>query len=196
MYNPSAVDPARLAHLVSDATRLPLLAVPLFLLVGAAVAGWAGVLWALLCLFLTSGLSLLYLAHLTRVGKVRDPGKILKSERIKPLWTVAMLHVGAWGAVALLGAPVPLQAILLSYALSTLAFALLTPFVKISLHTAGVSGALICLLFVFGAQGAIFAPVVPLVWWARQVLGRHTYPELALGALVGGALTWVAFLVM
>lgn len=189
------MDLARIAHLVSDVTRLPLLAVPLFLLVGAAVAGWAGVLWALLCLFLTSGLSLLYLAHLTRVGKVRDPGKILRGERIKPLWTVAMLHIGAWGAVTLLGAPTALRAVLLSYALSTLAFAVLTPYLKISLHTAGVSGALICLLFIFGAPGAIFTPVVPLVWWARQVLGRHTYPELALGALVGGALTWAAFLV-
>jgi hypothetical protein len=82
---------------------------------------------------------------------------------------------------------------LLSYALSTLAFALLTPFIKISLHTAGVSGALVCLLFVFGAGGALFAPVLPLVWWSRTALGRHTHLELALGVLVGSGLTWLAF---
>jgi hypothetical protein len=187
------VDLARAAHLVSGATRLPLLAVPLFLLVGVAVAGWTGVAWALLCLFLTSGLSLLYLFYLTRTGKVRDPGRILKGERVGPLWTVAVLHAGAWCIVTLLGAPAPLRAVLLSYALSTLAFALLTPFVKISLHTAGVSGALICLLFVFGWGAIFFAPVLPLVWWARHFLGRHTHPELALGALVGSGLTWVAF---
>jgi hypothetical protein len=192
LYNPSAVDLVRTARLVSGATRLPLLAVPLFLLVGAAV-GSSGVLWALLCLFLTSGLSLLYLFHLTRVGKVRDKDRILKGERIRPLWTVAALHAGAWGVVSVLGAPAPLRAVLLSYALSTLAFALLTPFIKISLHTAGVSGAFVCLLLVFDVTGALFAPVLPLVWWARGFLGRHTYPELALGALVGGGLTWVAF---
>jgi hypothetical protein len=187
------VDPARTARLVSDATRLPLLAVPLFLLVGAATAGWEGVLWALLCLFLTSGLSLAYLAYLTRSGKVRDPGKILQEERVRPLWVVAGLHVGAWALVTLLGAPAPLRAVLLSYALATAAFALLTPLLKLSLHTAGVAGASVCLTFVFGAWGALFAPVLPLVWWARTVLSRHSTLELALGTLLGGGLTWIAF---
>jgi hypothetical protein len=168
--------------------------VPLFLLVGAAAAGWMGIPWALLCLFLTSGLSLLYLFHLTRAGKVGDPRRILKGERLRPLWAVAVLHAGAWGVATLLGAPPPLQAVLLSYALSTLAFALLTPFAKISLHTAGVSGTLVCLLFVFGARGMLFAPVLPPVWWARRFLGRHTHPELALGALVGGGGTWISFM--
>ena len=187
------MDPARTARLVSDATRLPLLAVPLFLLVGAATAGWEGVLWALLCLFLTSGLSLAYLAYLTRSGKVRDPGKIPQEERVRPLWVVAGLHGGAWALVTLLGAPAPLRAVLLSYALATAAFALLTPLLKLSLHTAGVAGASVCLIFVFGVWGALFAPVLPLVWWARTVLGRHSTLELALGTLLGGGLTWIAF---
>ncbi len=187
------MDLARTARLVSGATRLPLLAVPLFLVVGVVSAGWTGILWALLCLFLTSGLSMLYLLRLARSGKVRDPRGIPKGERVGPLWVVAVLHIGAWGVVTLLGAPAPLRAVLLSYALSTLAFALLTPFIKVSLHTAGVSGALVCLLFVFGARGVIFAPVLPLVWWARRFLGRHTHLELALGAAIGGGLTWVAF---
>ncbi len=187
------MEPARLARLVSGATRLPLLAVPLFLLVGATVAGFFGVLWSLLCLVLTSGLSLLYLFYLTRAGKVGDPAEILKSERVRPLWTVAALHAGAWGAVTLLGAPALLRAVLFSYALSTIAFALLTPFAKISLHAAGVSGTLVCLLFVFGIWGMLFAPVLPLVWWARRALGRHTHLELALGTLVGGGGTWISF---
>jgi hypothetical protein len=98
--------------------------------------------------------------------------------------------------VTLLGAPVPLRAVLLSYALSTLAFAALAPFAKISLHAAGVSGALVCLLYVFGPWGMLFAPVLPAVWWARRMLGRHTHAELALGVLVGGGLTWISFLLV
>ena len=52
------MSPARtkLAALISAATRLPLLAVPLFLAVGAQAAGTRGLVWGLLCLFLTSGL--------------------------------------------------------------------------------------------------------------------------------------------
>ena len=190
------MDLARVARLVSGATRLPLMAVPLFFLVGAASAGWTGLLWALLCVLLTSGLSLVYLAYLTRVGRVRDPRKIPQEERVKPLRVVAGLHAGAFLIVALLGAPVPLRAVLLSYALATAAFALLAPFVNLSLHAAGVAGTVVCLLLVFGLPGALFAPVLPLVWWARVRLGRHTHPELALGALAGGGLTWVAFAVV
>jgi hypothetical protein len=189
------VDLARVARLVSGATRLPLMAMPLFFLVGAASAGWTGLLWALICVLLTSGLSLAYLAHLTQAGRVRDPRKIPQEERVKPLRVVAGLHAGAFLLVALLGAPVPLRAVLLSYTLATAAFAALAPFVNLSLHTAGVAGTLVCLLLVFGLPGALFTLVLPLVWWARVKLGRHTHLELALGALVGGVLTWVAFTV-
>ena len=189
------MDLARAARLVSGATRLPLMAMPLFFLVGAASAGWTGLLWALICVLLTSGLSLAYLAHLTQAGRVRDPRKIPQEERVKPLRVLAGLHAGAFLLVALLGAPVPLRAVLLSYTLATAAFAALAPFVNLSLHTAGVAGTLVCLLLVFGLPGALFTLVLPLVWWARVKLGRHTHPELALGALVGGVLTWVAFTV-
>ena len=185
--------PTKLASLISAATRLPLLAVPLFLAVGAEATGTRGLLWGLLCLFLTSGLSLLYLLYLARSGKVRDPRSISQAERVRPLRIVAALHVGAFVVATLLGAPAELRAALLSYALATLLFALLTPLTNLSLHAAGVSGAAVCLIFVFGAWGLPALLLVPLVWWARTLLGRHTPRELALGVLVGGGATWVAF---
>ncbi len=189
------MSPARtkLAALISAATRLPLLAVPLFLAVGAQAAGARGLLWGLFCLSLTSGLSLLYLLYLARSGKVRDPRSISQAERVRPLRIVAALHVGAFLVVTLLGAPAELRAALLSYALATVLFALLTPLTNLSLHAAGVSGAAVCLIFVFGAWGLLAVLLVPLVWWARTLLGRHTPQELALGVLVGGGATWVAF---
>ena len=181
------------AALISAATRLPLLAVPLFLAVGAQAAGAPGLLWGVLCAFLTSGLSLGYLAYLARSGKVRDPRSIPQSERMRPLQVVAALHAGAFVAVTLLSAPAPLRAALLSYALATLLFALLTPLTNLSLHAAGVSGAAVCLIYVFGAWGLPALLLVPLVWWARTILGRHTSVELALGVLVGGGATALAF---
>jgi hypothetical protein len=188
------VSPARkLAELISAVTRLPLLAAPLFLAVGAEATGTRGLLWGLFCLFLTSGLSLVYLLYLARSGKVRDPRSISRVERVRPLRVVAALHVGAFLVVTILGAPAELQAALLSYAFATLAFALLTPFINLSLHAAGISGAAVCLTFVFGAWGLPAVLLVPLVWWARTLLGRHTPQELALGVLVGGGATWVAF---
>src|SRR5918997_1929308 len=156
LYNPRAVSLARKpAELISAATRLPLLAVPLFLAVGVQVAGTRGLLWGLLCLFLTSGLSLVYLFYLTRSGKVRDPRSIARTERVRPLRVVAVLHAAAYLIVTLLRAPAELRAALLSYALATVLFALLTPLTDNSLHTAGVTGAAVCLVYVFGAWGAV-----------------------------------------
>lgn len=186
----------KLALAISAATRLPLLAVPLFPLVGAAAAGGRGLLWGLLCLSLTSGLSLLYLVYLTRSGKVRDPRSIPQAERVRPLRVVALLHAGAFLLATLLDAPAELRAVLLSYAVATALFALLTPLTNLSLHAAGVSGAAVCLLYVFGIWGLPAVLLVPLVWWARSVLGRHTPLELALGALVGGVGTWISFAII
>ena len=74
-----------------------------------------------------------------------------------------------------------------------MAFALLTPRLTLSLHAAGAAGTLVCLTAVFGPWGFLCAPLLPLVWWARTVLARHTRLELALGSLVGGLGTWASF---
>ena len=185
--------PERTAHLVSAATRLPLLAVPLFLAVGLKVAGPAGLLWAVLCASLTSGLSLLYLLYLARSGKVRDPRSIPRAERVGPLRVVAALHAGAFALVYGLGGPAELSAALLSYAVATVLFAALTPLINLSLHAAGVAGTAVCLMFVFGPWGVPALSLLPAVFWARLRLGRHTVPELVLAAAVGGGGTWLAF---
>jgi hypothetical protein len=187
------VNRLRLAEIISGASRLPLLAVPLFLAVGVKAAGTAGLSWALLCIFLTSGLSLLYLVYLTRSGKVSDPRAIPRAERVGPLRVVAALHVAAFAMVSLLGGPAELRAALLSYTLATLGFAALTPVSNLSLHAAGVSGTAVCLAYVFGAWGLLGFLLLPPVLWARLALGRHTPLELALGILVGGGGTWISF---
>ena len=193
LCNPRAVTHLRIAELVSAATRLPLLAVPLFLVVGIEAAGMQGLLWALLCIFLTSGLSLLYLLYLTRSGKVGDPRAIPRIERVGPLRVVAALHAAAFVILSLLGGPPDLRAALLSYTLATLGFVLITPVSNLSLHTAGVSGAAVCLAYVFGWWGSPAFALLPPVVWARFTLGRHTPAELVLGALVGGGGTWISF---
>ena len=193
MYNPRTLNHLRLAELVSAATRLPLIAVPLFLAVGVQAAGMRGLLWAILCIILTSGFSLLYLLYLTQAGKISDPRTIPRIERVGPLRVVAALHAGAFVVVSLLGGPAELRAALLSYALATLGFVLIISVRNLSLHAAGVSGAVVCLVYVFGVWGLLAFLLLPAVFWARLALGRHTPVELALGAIVGGGGTWVSF---
>lgn len=172
---------------------MPLLAVPLFLLVGWFSEGYSGLLWALLCVFLTSGLSLAYLFYLTRTGGVADPRNISQKERVRPLRVVAALHAGAWATLTLLGGTPELRAILLAYAIATVALAAAVSYVKPSMHTAGVAGAAVCLGYIFGGWGILAALLLPVVGWARFALGRHTPSELALGTLVGAGGTWLSF---
>src|SRR5215218_1860077 len=193
LYNARTVNRLTLAELISAVTRLPLIAIPLFLAVGVEAAGIRGLLWAVLCIFLTSGLSLLYLVYLTRSGKVSDPRAIPRIERIGPLRVVAALHAMAFVIVSLLGGPADLRAALLSYALATLGFVLITPVSNLSLHAAGAAGAAVCLAYVFGGWGLLAFVLLPTVFWARLALRRHTLAELALGALVGGGGTWISF---
>jgi len=56
-----------------------------------------------------------------------------------------------------------------------------------------VAGTVVCLVFVFGSWGLPAFLLLPVVFWARLRLERHTLAELALGALVGGGGTWLAF---
>ena len=161
--------------------------------VGVEAAGVRGLLWGVLCICLTSGLSLLYLVYLTRSGKVSDPRAIPRIERVGPLRVVAALHAAAFVIISLLGGPAELRAALLSYALATLGFVLITPVSNPSLHAAGISGAAVCLAYVFGAWALPAFLLLPPVLWARLALGRHTLGELMLGVLLGGGGTWVAF---
>lgn len=170
-----------------------MIAAALFLAVGVAVGGWGGLWWAVLCIFLTSGLSLAYLHRLLRSGRVRDARGIPRAERVEPLRVVAGLYVLAFLLLTILGGPAELRAMLLSFALATVLFALLTPITNPSLHVAGVSGSAVCVSYVFGAIGVPVALAILPVWWARTVLGRHTPLELALGMLVGTGATYVAF---
>lgn len=174
-------------------TRLPLVATVLFPIVGVAVGGWGGFLWAMLCVFLTSGLSLLYLYRLVRSGRIGDAGRISRSERVGPLRVVAILYVLSLLVLTVLGGPLELRAMLLSFAAATILFVALTPFTNPSLHTAGVSGTAICVSYVFGAWGVPVALAILPVWWARSILDRHTPLELALGMLIGTGATYLAF---
>ncbi len=169
------------------------MATVLFPVVGVAVGGRGGLAWGLLCVFLTSGLSLAYLYRLVRSGRVRDAGRISRSERVGPLRVVAILYVVSFLVLTLLGGPVELRAMLLSFAAATVLFVVLTPFTNPSLHTAGISGTAICVSYIFGAWGVPVALAILPVWWARSILDRHTPLELALGMLIGTGATYLAF---
>jgi hypothetical protein len=70
----------------------------------------------------------------------------------------------------------------------TLAFAVLSVWVKASLHVAVLTAVVVGLLVLYGEPYAVGLPLIPVVAWARRVLKHHTLGELAVGALVSSAI--------
>lgn len=57
--------------------------------------------------------------------------------------------------------------------------------IKASGHACGISGPFTLLLYLIGNDAWWFVIVIPLVFWSRLKLKRHTYKELVLGTIVG-----------
>lgn len=188
------VRPGVFAWIVSAFTRLPLFSIPLLISVGVAESGSTGILWAVLCVALSGGVSTLYLKYLRRSVSLGDAARIASGGRLRPLRLIVAQNVLAWLLVTLLGAPFGLGSLMLAYALLTALLAALAPEEEISLHAAGVCAGTVALAYSFGPWGLTAALLLPPAWWARTVTGRHTPKEVALGALAGTLAAAICFL--
>lgn len=65
----------------------------------------------------------------------------------------------------------------------------ITLFWKISLHTGVITSAFIILLIFSGFQYAPLGIIIPLVYWSRLFLKRHTHGQLIAGIVVNTAIT-------
>lgn len=186
LYNPPDVSRGALVWTISNATRLPLISVPLFFTLGVAGSGSAlsGILWAALCLLLTAGLSTLYLRYLRRNVRLGDPTRIAQGGEIRPLRVISAQYLFAWALVSLLGVPFGLGSVVLLFALLATFQAVLAP-EEASLHAAAVCGAAISLAYALGPWGLLAILLLPAVWWARTATGRHTPQEMRLGTVAG-----------
>lgn len=95
------------------------------------------------------------------------------------------------GAVLLylLGAPWPATVMMICYAAVTAVMMIITRYWKISLHACGATGPSVVLSVVFWPYGLVYFLLFPPIAWSRYVLRKHTPLQLAMGAVVGFALT-------
>lgn len=193
LYNQPDLSPGALVWTLSYATRLPVLCVPVFAALGisGADSSVSGLLWALLSVTLTAGVSTVYLEYLRRNVRFGDPARLSQGGAIRPMRAIAAQYLVAWALLTLLGIPFGLGSLLLLCALLVVLAAILAPEEEISLHAGAACGAAVALTHAFGPWGLLTFSILPLAWWSRTATGRHTPKELASGALAGtiGALT-------
>jgi len=183
----------RLARWISIFFDSSILSLPIFLAFGYVSSGISGLLWAILMLFIVSGIPLAYLLIGRKRGWISDMELSRREER--PLFILISLSSDllALGILWVANGPHLLSVLIMTYlCLATVMFTI-SIFWKISMHMAGVGGFATALVFVFGAPALWAFLSLPLVAWARLHRRKHTPAQLAAGAIAGIAVVLYVF---
>ena len=104
------------------------------------------------------------------------------------LYAVGISGIGVLIAYLLLTQP---DSIMLRGCVTALALllvcAIVTPWIKVSLHMAAAAMTATALILTDSTVGWLVAAVLPMLAWSRLALNRHQPPELALGLAFGAA---------
>jgi hypothetical protein len=183
----------RLARWVSILFDSSVLSLPIFFAFGWSEAGVRGLEWATLALLVMTGIPLAYLMIGKRRGWVSDFEMSQRAERPRFILVSLSSDVLALIMLSALGAPHLLVVMALTYLCLGVTMFTISNYWKISLHMAGVGGFSTALVFVFGAPALVAFLSLPLVAWARWQRRKHTYAQLAVGALAGVLITILVF---
>lgn len=136
-------------------------------------------------IFLVAG-PYLTLAMMLRSGAVSDAQVVRRGERH---WLYSLIL--AWVMVGVAG----LVIIRAPWALVAVAAAMFTGLglvgvanlvTKASFHLASLAGAAVVLCLLWWPAGICCAAAIPVAGWARVNEGRHSWPQVVLGAVLGG----------
>jgi len=183
----------RLARWISVLFDSSFLSLPVFLALGWRSDQTAGLLWAILMLFIVTGIPLAYLLIGRKHGWVSDMELSRREERPRFILVSLSSDVLALAALWLGNGPQLLRLIVLAYFCLAIVIFSISSFWKISMHMAGVGGFSSALIFVFGAPALWAFLSLPLVAWARLHRRKHTIPQLIAGALAGAVITALVF---
>lgn len=124
-----------------------------------------------------------------------DDRHVVRREQRPALFIMATTCVVA--GLALLwwrGAPRPMLALVVAMLTGLVAMLLVTLRFKASMHLAVLAGALTILAIEDWRVAASLSAALPLVGWARTTVGRHTWRQVLVGALVGALVAGVVYL--
>ncbi|MFC1879184.1 hypothetical protein ACFLZW_04665 [Chloroflexota bacterium] len=180
--------PNRIARTTSDIFSPP----SIFAVLGFAV-GWTsagaflpGLAWGALYGFLVSLAPLLVVIYLLKTGRVGDL-HIRKREERKIPYLASVFGAGMACAISFIfDGPALMQALATASFLGLSILFIVNQVWLISHHMTGVSMAVIFAGIAFGWRwGLVFAPLIPLVFFSRLQLRRHSVAQMVAGLGVG-----------
>jgi len=183
----------RVARWISIVFDSSFLSLPVFLALGWRSGRTSGVLWAIVALFIVTGIPLVYLLIGRKRGWVSDLELTRREERLRFILVSLSSDVLALGVLWLGNGPHLLRLIILTYFCLAIVMFTISSFWKISMHMAGVGGFSTALVFVFGTPALWAFLSLLLVAWARLHRRKHDIPQLIAGALAGAFVTVLVF---
>ena len=121
-----------------------------------------------------------------------------KRDRPALFLTVILSYLAGFVSLKYLGAPFIFDALMFAYFVNTILAAFITKYVtKVSIHTWGVTGPSIAILYSYGLAGFIAMFVAgSIVAASRVILGYHTVEQVTLSVLVSIPFTWFVIYVL
>jgi hypothetical protein len=183
----------RIARWISVFFDSSFLSLPIFLILGYVSARVMGLPWAILTLFIVTGIPLAFLLIGRKRGWISDMELSRREERPRFILVSLSSDVLALAALWLGKGPHLLRLIVLTYFCLAIVMFSISSFWKISMHMASVGGFSTALVFVFGMPLLWAFLSLPLVAWARLHRRKHNIPQLIAGALAGALVTVLVF---
>lgn len=154
-------------------------------LIGLVVDGWAGLGWGLLGALFAAVLPIWFIKRGIRRDQWNDRHVGQRQKRLIVMaFIITSVAVGI-ALLAVLGAPRPITALIVSMLTTLTALMAVTPMWKISVHGAVSSGSVLLIALACGWWALALYPLVILVGWSRVALRDHTRNQVIAGALVG-----------
>lgn len=152
--------------------------------------------WWVLAVLFVAVIPYGFIVYALRRGRISDRNITRGSERAFPFITAMLSFAMGAGVLLALSAPREVLAVAVGAFVGLLIALPLASRLKLSIHTAGVSGTVIILFMVYGPLLLLLTPLVALVGWARIKIEHHTLVQVAAGALIGTLVAAGVFLVV
>ncbi len=190
--------PSRVARTVSAALTPAVLVAALtaWVCLRRAPSVLVGIGWWAAVVGLVIGVPYLYLWREVRAGRVLDHHMVRRSQRTRTLVVAAVSVLGAPLLALAVGAPRSVVAVPVAMLAALLVVLAVTTRWKVSIHLT-VAGAVLAIVGVPEPRAALLlAPLAALLSWARVREGRHTYPQVVAGLVLGAVVAGTAFAIL
>ena len=187
-----SVETAELVSVVLDPFIVTIISIGVIL--NSVSLSYLGRLWWFGLFILIAVLpTVLYVLISMKTGKIHDWFLSNRAERYKVL-AVSLASLLLLNIVVVFGhAPFLFTVFVRSALLQAVVLALITLFWKISFHSSFYTSFASAMMIVFGSRAAWLFLFLPLIWWSRNRLGKHTWGQLVVGAAVAAVTVWGVF---